>query len=755
LLVRRVLPAVLTAFLAAGLLLTGSPTSAAQAAPTYDTFTAQSPVRLLDTRDGTGPIGAGGTIAVDLATRVPAASTAVVLNVTGVDPTAHTFVSVYPSGTARPISSNLNLAPGSTRPNQVTVTLGADRKVNLFNNAGSIHFVVDLAGHYGTGAGARFTAMQPNRVLDTRTTNSPIGPGGTRVVSLANAIPASATAVTFNLTATNVTAGTFVTAWPTDAPLPNASNLNVPPGDTRPNLVTVAVGANRQVSLFNNAGSVDLIVDVTGFYTPDYGAFFVPQDPSRLLDTRDGTGPVQGGTTVDLLLEGKAPLTASGAVLNITGVDATAGTFVTAWPQYENPPPVGSMLNISAGETVPNAAVVTFGRALGIQLYNNAGSVHLIADLAGYFTVLDRPSCATSCVNAWGDNFSRKLGTAQAEFYSSTWAQVVALPNGTRAVDGSADNAYTLHDDGTVSAWGANASGQLGNGWTGGGSAVPVPVVGLTGATAITAGGATAFALRGDGTVWAWGANPFGVLGNGSSAASSAVPVRVAGLTGVTSIATTGTTTYAVRNDGTVWSWGAGSNGALGNGSTAASAVPVQVFGLTGVNDVAAGGDTGLARRADGSVWAWGDNTAGQLGNGSAAEYSTVPVPVTGLSDATAIAAGPYNGYAVLADGTVRSWGAGSNGALGNGVDCSGVGFPCASRVTGQVSNLRDVKQVASFEYGGYALHTDGTVSSWGFNGYGSLGNSVYWESLVPVPVEDARGVSTIGAGEYSGYAVW
>jgi alpha-tubulin suppressor-like RCC1 family protein len=280
-------------------------------------------------------------------------------------------------------------------------------------------------------------------------------------------------------------------------------------------------------------------------------------------------------------------------------------------------------------------------------------------------------------------------------------------------------------------------------------------VVGLTGATAITAGGATAFALRGDGTVWAWGANPFGVLGNGSSATSSAVPVRVAVLTGVTSIATTGTTTYAVRDDGTVWAWGAGSNGALGNGSTTASAVPVQVFGLTGVTDVAAGGDTGLARRADGSVSAWGDNTAGQLGDGSAAEYSTVPVPVTGLSDATAIAAGRYNAYAVLADGTVRSWGAGSNGALGNGVDCSGVGFPCASRVPVRVSNLRDVKQVASFEYGGYALHTDGTVSSWGFNGYGSLGNSVYWESLVPVPVEDVRGASTIGAGEYSGYAVW
>jgi hypothetical protein len=117
LLVRRVLPAVLTVFLAAGLLLTGSPTSAAQAAPTYNTFTAQSPVRLLDTRDGTGPVGAGGTIVVDLAARVPAAASAVVLNVTGVDPTAHTFVSVYPSGTARPISSNLNLAPGSTRPN--------------------------------------------------------------------------------------------------------------------------------------------------------------------------------------------------------------------------------------------------------------------------------------------------------------------------------------------------------------------------------------------------------------------------------------------------------------------------------------------------------------------------------------------------------------------------------------------------------------------------------------------------------------
>jgi alpha-tubulin suppressor-like RCC1 family protein len=755
---RRVLPVVVSSLLTAVLLLAGPP--AVQAAdPALSTYTSVSPVRVLDTRNDKGPVGAGGTITLDLSSRVPDSATAVVLNVTGVAPTAGTFVTVYPAGITRPNSSNLNLTPGDTRPIQVTVSLGSNRSVSLFNNAGSVHLLADLTGYYASGSGAKFTALAPNRLLDTRASGGPLGSGGTRVLDLSGSIPASATAVTFNLTGTGPTAATYVTAFPTGGALPNASNLNLPAGDTRANLVTVAVGTDRKITLFNNAGSTHLIADLTGFYTPDYGAYFVPLNPARVLDTRNGTGapahPAAPGEVVPIdLTANDLPLTATGAVVNITGVNATAATFVTAWPTLEDRP-ASSVLNLSAGQTVPNAAVVAFTRTAGLNLYNNAGSLHLLADLAGVFAVSE-PECTADCAYAWGDNFSRKLGTAQTVSDSAAPTPVAGL-SGVTAVDGGGNgNGYALLSDGTVRAWGSNESGQLGNGWAGPGtSAVPVPVLGLSGVTAVEAGGSTAFALRSDGTVWAWGSGSLGLLGNGRTDNSS-LPVQVSGLTGVVSIANTGSSGYAVKRDGTVWAWGYNGAGALGGGTTSDhSAVPVQVTGLSGATEVAAGGNGAYALRTGGTVWAWGTNTEGQLGDGSTVSMSATPVQVAGLREVTAIAGGRYNGYAVRADGTVWAWGAGADGATGNKAACDAVGFPCVQSPPVQVSGIADATDVASFEFGGYALREDGSVAAWGFNGYQSLGNeSAYWTSPVPVPVVGLPGADAIGSAEYSGFAV-
>lgn len=92
--------------------------------------------------------------------------------------------------------------------------------------------------------------------------------------------------MTFTLTATAPTAATFVTAWPSGLSRPKLSNLNLTVGETRPNLVTVALGPDRKVSLFNNAGDTHLIVDAVGFYTPEFGTKFRPRVPERVLDTR-------------------------------------------------------------------------------------------------------------------------------------------------------------------------------------------------------------------------------------------------------------------------------------------------------------------------------------------------------------------------------------------------------------------------------------------------------------------------------------
>ena len=169
-------------------------------------------------------------------------------------------------------------------------------------------------------------------------------------------------------------------------------------------------------------------------------------------------------------------------------------------------------------------------------------------------------------------------------------------------------------------------------------------------------------ALKSNGTVWAWGANSNGQLGNNSTT-DSHVPVQVTGLTGVTAVAEGNGNTVALKSDGTVWAWGANSNGQLGNNSTTDSHVPVQVTGLTGiVTAVAAGYSDTLALKSDGTVWAWGSNSHGQLGNNSTTD-SHVPVQVTGLTGVTAVAEGyATTTVALKSDGTVWAWGYNSEG---------------------------------------------------------------------------------------------
>jgi alpha-tubulin suppressor-like RCC1 family protein len=188
-------------------------------------------------------------------------------------------------------------------------------------------------------------------------------------------------------------------------------------------------------------------------------------------------------------------------------------------------------------------------------------------------------------------------------------------------------------------------------------------VAGLEGVTAIAAGQAHTLALRSDGTVWAWGWHVNGQLGigdctiddrNAPPCIDQPSPVKVLNLTGITAIAANRVYSRALKA-GNVWVWGGGRGH------------PFQVQGLSGVIAVAAGGTHTLVLGDNGTVWAWGDNSHGQLGDGTLTGRST-PVQVGGLSGmAVAIAAGFDDSFAVLADGTVWSWGGNTDGQLGDG----------------------------------------------------------------------------------------
>lgn len=296
----------------------------------------------------------------------------------------------------------------------------------------------------------------------------------------------------------------------------------------------------------------------------------------------------------------------------------------------------------------------------------------------------------------------------------------------------------------TIMAWGRNNKGQLGNG-TLTDSNVPVSVSTLTGVVAITGGYGYCLALKNDSTVWAWGENVYGQLGNGTNTDSN-VPVQVTSLTGVISIASSSGSTFggshslALKNDGTVWAWGYNNYGQLGNGTTTASNVPIIVSSLSGAIAIAAGKYYSLVLKNDGTVWAWGANGSGELGNGTWTQ-NNVPAPVSTLTGVTAIAAsGGGHSLALKNDNTVWAWGYNYFGALGNGTNAS-------SNIPVSVSTLTGVIAIASGDLHSFALKNDNTVWTWGKNNFGQLGNGTTIDSNIPILVSALTGVIAISGG--------
>ena len=375
-------------------------------------FRALSPSRLLDTRTNGGPLGPGSvrTIKVTGKNGVPASGVgAVVLNVTVTEPTAPGYITVYPNGQSPPTASNLNFVPGQNIANMVTAKVGANGSVNIFNFAGNTQVLFDVVGYFPTASaatllgsaaqGGQYVSLAPNRFLDTRQTHQTLGPNGQLDLQITNrgGIPSSGVAaVVMNLTATNTTAAGFLTAWPTGSARQTTSNLNFGPGQFVPNLAVVPVGVGGKVSIYNFAGSTDVIADVVGWFTKPGvsvagGSTFHPLAPSRILDTRNGTGtdklPLGPNQflTLGVLNHGGVPGTGVTAVMmNTTATNTTAAGFLTVWPSG-GPLPTASNLDFVAGQTVPNLVISKVSLEGQVSIYNFAGNTDVVGDVSGYF----------------------------------------------------------------------------------------------------------------------------------------------------------------------------------------------------------------------------------------------------------------------------------------------------------------------------------------------------------------------------------
>jgi alpha-tubulin suppressor-like RCC1 family protein len=360
---------------------------------------------------------------------------------------------------------------------------------------------------------------------------------------------------------------------------------------------------------------------------------------------------------------------------------------------------------------------------------------------------------ANGMLYAWGKNEYGQLGNNTTTNSNAPVAvSLGAAPAGTRFVwvSAGASHSLALAADGTLYAWGDNASGQLGTGTTINSSA---PVAVRPGATPagtrfvqVSAGSNYSLALAADGMLYAWGHNPNGELGNNTTTDSNA-PVAVS-----LGAAPAGTRFVQVRAgryhalalaaDGTAYAWGYNASGQLGNGSRSSSKVPVAVrLGAAPVGtrfvQLSAGSDHSLALAADGTLYAWGYNYYGQLGNYGTAN-SNVPVAVSpGAVPAgtrfAQVSAGDNYSLALAADGTPYAWGYNTSGQLGNNGSISDRTSSVPVAVLAPAAT--GYAQAAAGGNHSLGLRTNGTLYAWGYNAYGQLGNDATADSPWPVAV--------------------
>jgi len=357
-----------------------------------------TPARFVDSRTASGATKLLGGVPkrIKLTGRLglPLEATAVSGNFTVANTAGPGYLTVWNCSNPMPVVSTLNFGAGEAVSNAATTPLDASGNVCVFSPVNA-DILIDVSGYYSAAAPSRFSAVVPDRVMDTRQGIGPSGRlAGGQVVELPlPKAPNGATGAMLNVTTINPDFAGYVTVFPCGA-TPPTSSVNPAAGDVRPNTVTTALSANRSVCLFSNTG-VDLIVDVFGYMAPSSATGFTPSAPFRWVDTRSpwsldlnfGTSGQRlgGGQVIAIQVAGQrgVPFSAKSVSFNVTAADGAADNgYVTAYP-CGSPPPT-SNLNFSAGKAVANGAMVALSATGSLCVYSSVAA-HVIVDVNGWW----------------------------------------------------------------------------------------------------------------------------------------------------------------------------------------------------------------------------------------------------------------------------------------------------------------------------------------------------------------------------------
>ena len=336
----------------------------------------------------------------------------------------------------------------------------------------------------------------------------------------------------------------------------------------------------------------------------------------------------------------------------------------------------------------------------------------------------------------WGENSTGQLGDNTRTSTSSPIQTVAGGTNWKQVAAGYFFSA-AIKTDGTLWTWGRNSYGQLGDNTITNRSSPVQIYTGGTNWKQVSLGNFHAVALKTDGTLWTWGRNNHGQLGQNTNTNRSIPAETAAGGTNWKQVAVIGggrgNECAAIKTDGRLWLWGRNNYGQLGDNTRTSKSSPIQtVAGGTNWKNVAVGTEGSAAIKTDGTLWLWGNGLYGQLGDNTITNKSSPVQTVAGGTNWKNVAVGAYQFSAIKTDGTLWGWGLNSTGIIGDSTTTR------KSSPVQTVAGGTNWKQVSVGAGAVTAIKTDGTLWTWGSNGDGMLGDNTTTSKSTPIQTVSA-----------------